>query len=317
LTCLFYSLVQKLREANHPNFLQIKRGVRFHLGTLKTLKMANLHALLTQHSDKFNKLVELIPVKLYLTSNSTLLDDAVNQGIIYNKFAKNVAKPSNDAKKSIKRKKLDPEHATTSVVDLQQQHQEEESDEEKPVKKLKLNSGIPMSTTSVNDLKQKLQSKITLLQQKRISAQLPRSKQDILKGRLQKKKEKREKILRNKQNRTSAATPSTPSTPTTDSVAFNKLTKSSPSTKSTSAKASKPEKKIATKDLLAKVTSHSTKLSQLAQADPEKHKQIKESIEWNNALKKSEGKPVIDDANLLKKRMKREQHEKQKSKVAW
>ncbi|CAI4227396.1 unnamed protein product [Auanema sp. JU1783] len=71
------------------------------------------------------------------------------------------------------------------------------------------------------------------------------------------------------------------------------------------------------KSLLNKVEKRDEKLANLHKNEPEKAKEMEESIKWNRVLKKAEGVKVKDNAELLKKGLKRKEKLKQKKLDKW
>lgn len=70
--------------------------------------------------------------------------------------------------------------------------------------------------------------------------------------------------------------------------------------------------------ILKKIEKRNEKLKELeTKGEVEKLSEIREKIAWNKALNKSEGVKVKDNPELLKKTIKRERKQKQKSRKKW
>lgn len=70
--------------------------------------------------------------------------------------------------------------------------------------------------------------------------------------------------------------------------------------------------------ILKKIEKRNEKLKELEmKGEVEKLTEIREKVAWNKALNKSEGVKVKDNPELLKKTIKRERKQKQKSKKKW
>ncbi|CBY20323.1 unnamed protein product [Oikopleura dioica] len=59
------------------------------------------------------------------------------------------------------------------------------------------------------------------------------------------------------------------------------------------------------------------RLEQLEETNPEKAEAVKEKIKWKNAMTRMKGEKVKDDANLLKRSLKRVEKKKEKSTAKW
>jgi len=72
-----------------------------------------------------------------------------------------------------------------------------------------------------------------------------------------------------------------------------------------------------TSDVKSALDAATKKKERLSGMDPEKRKDIEEKDRWLTARKKVQGEKVRDDANLLKKTLKRKEKLKGKSEKAW
>ncbi|KAJ3160442.1 surfeit locus protein [Geranomyces michiganensis] len=303
----------------------------------------SLKARLAEHQKCFDSLVELIPPKFYFPSDP----DADLAGKHFhnkkNKAPKQVVK---DATKKAKKHKFDPE-SSTSVLDVQSDNLKAAATDAKVNGKVAasatstaLPSGpvVALPSGSIVELQAKLQSRIAELRAKRKAPptdgdgatpeQQPRSRQEILQIRADRKQQRKESIKAKKEKRRKlddTVGMSTVLKPEAGSVAGKKRTADEVTEDVSFGKldfgVTEPSKKrkgptdIAGQ--LKQAEAKKIKLDKLKETAPEKAAHIEESATWNKLLKQAEGEKVKDDVKLLKKSVKRKDQAKAKSGSAW
>ncbi|KAI8921247.1 surfeit locus protein 6-domain-containing protein [Powellomyces hirtus] len=291
---------------------------------------------LAEHQKCFDSLVELIPAKYYFAKDP---DADLSGKQLHNKKNKAPKQVVKDATKKAKKHKLDPQ-SSQSVLDIQSDNLKAAQTNGSTPKKPAVNGTQPngtilkaLPTGSIVELQAKLKNRIDELRAKRkapsqeIVADQPRSRQDILQSRADRKRERKEGIKAKKEKRrklddttgmaTTSKSAKESSTPTktvptvTEDVSFGKLDFG----------VTEPTKKrkgptdIAGQ--LKQAEAKKQKLEKLKETDKQKAESIQESATWNKLLKQAEGEKVKDDVKLLKKSLKRKEQTKQKSASAW
>ncbi|KAJ3174942.1 surfeit locus protein [Geranomyces variabilis] len=301
----------------------------------------SLQARLAAHQKCFDSLVELIPPKYYFPSD---VDADLAGKHLHNKKNKAPKQAVKDATKKAKKHKLDPE-SSTSVLDIQSDHLKAAAGS-KPNGKAAApaaSASIPLGLVtalpsgSIVELQAKLKSRIDELRAKRKAPptdgdaapeQQPRSRQEILQIRADRKRQRKESMKAKKEKRRKlddtmgmSTTPKSEvgsvtgkkrsADEVTEDVSFGKLDfgVTEPSKKR------KGPTDIAGQ--LKQAEAKKMKLEKLKETAPEKAAHIEESATWNKLLKQAEGEKVKDDVKLLKKSVKRKDQAKAKSGTAW
>ncbi|KAI8824517.1 surfeit locus protein 6-domain-containing protein [Fimicolochytrium jonesii] len=306
-----------------------------------TYSLDGLQTRLAEHKKCFDSLVELIPPKYYFQQN---LDADLNNRFMHNKKGKAPKQAVKDATKKAKKQKLDPESSKT-VLEVQSEQLKAANEEvstqahtaeataEEPAE---LASGLkPLPAGSIVELQAKLKSRIEELRAKRNGgkstssdakeAKTPRSRQEILEGRAQRKQERKESIKKQKEKRkklddttgmdtvekTVVERPGKRVPVVEEDVQFGKLDfgVTEPSKKR------KGPTDIAGQ--LKQAEAKRAKLAHLAETDTSKAEAITEKQTWSKVLAQAQGEKVKDDVKLLKKSLKRREHEKAKSSAVW
>ncbi|KAI8853354.1 surfeit locus protein 6-domain-containing protein [Chytridium lagenaria] len=289
---------------------------------------------LTRYQRSFDDLINMIPLKYYMPTDS---DDLALNRYAHNKKNKAPKQEIKEATRRAKRQKLDPEAQT--FADVQQELASKAAAELK--RQPLLTNGVDGGNTSASlpELREKLRRKIAAMRISReqgkaipenamedvdgSDAAAPRSRQEILEKRLKRKKEKKELRLKKKNNATTQSKPadtvkgeknSRNMDALGDNISFGKI-ESNTDVKGPKATPKKTGSDV--KGLLKKAENKAKKLEALQTADPDKAKAIAEGQKWNKVLKLAEGHVVKDDLKLLKKTVKRKDKQKAKASKDW
>ncbi|KAJ2610420.1 hypothetical protein H4S08_003624 [Coemansia sp. RSA 1365] len=182
----------------------------------------------------------------------------------------------------------------------------------------------PMAgSASIGELRQRLQTRIQNLRQKRKAPEDDMSREALLEKRMKRRKSTKEAKAKAKQAGNTAReqvlgskTPSAHngseteaegSSTVKDNIFFGRLTTGM----------IKKKKSFNVKQQLAKVENKKKEIAELRKADSTKAEKIEEKDKWNKALDLAKGEKVKDDSKLLRKTIRRNEQQKKKSSREW
>ncbi|KAJ2083845.1 hypothetical protein H4R24_000497 [Coemansia sp. RSA 988] len=176
---------------------------------------------------------------------------------------------------------------------------------------------------SIGELRERLQTRIQNLRQKRKAPEDDNSREALLEKRMKRRKSTKEAKAKAKQagntaqeqvlgNKTPAAhngseTEADGSSTVKDNIFFGRLTTGM----------IKKKKSFNVKQQLAKVENKKKEIAELRKADSTKADKIEEKDKWNKALDLAKGEKVKDDPKLLRKTIRRNEQQKKKSSREW
>ena len=252
---------------------------------------------LEAHSSYFTSMLAMIPDK-YMYENEEMLKGG--EKFFRNKRERKPKQLIKEASKRAKRLKLDPEHVEGGTVEAQPQPELPHV--------LQRFSVEGKQSGSLNDLREKLRTKIEALQ----------SRREVVHDIGKKKKVAVNKKDKKKQIKSIAkATPAIkkPSVVREDGrIVFSKFDFTTPSEPSD--KLDK-QKKVNYKKLLAKAEAKEQNLKELKEKDAKRSEQLEEQLSWKRAINKARGNKTKDDPGMLKKTLKRKEQQKRSSKKKW
>ena len=309
-----------------------------------------LNKRLHEHSVFFDALIEMIPAKFYLTSQSAMQEQfagkqpSQDSRFMHNKKANKKRKlelkvEAEEAlklkKKQMKLQKLDPS-AHKSTVQLQREH---------VMAQLPVEPSVPQAPAPVEEsqpqnpngraatiaeLKERLTRKIAQFQARRQSvhpardpaAHASKSREKILEQRRSDKiqaanrqKQIKEQSLIGKHD--NPAQEQKPAKHDGISIQMNKIEFE---TVKTPGEPADKKKKSSLKDpklALAKLQKQQQNLASLKERDYERAEQVEADMKWQKSMKQAEGEKIKDNEKLLKKSIKKQEKLKQKSTVKW
>lgn len=330
----------------------------------------DLESRLKAHSTYFTSMVKLIPAKFYVIKDD-LPDDEdggveMDSKFWVNKRARAPKQTVKEATKKAKRLKLDPANhdrrvknqeegvdkngvggarggaRSLSVEKSKEQQDFCSSDGEGEESILKRHPKAVVNGFSVervqssdlNDLRERLHSKIAELREKRklipnegaageeeegeeLSKGASEKRRKIMEKR-QRKKELRKKGKEHKQvaKRDKHSTGNNPKRPSikdeSGRIVFSKFDFGTPAMHSEPKPKSKDYKK-----LLAKAEAAQKKLEKLKEVDEKKSEELQEKLQWQRAMEMAKGTKIKDDTKRLKKTVKRLNSKKAKSRKQW
>ncbi|PIA16902.1 SURF6-domain-containing protein [Coemansia reversa NRRL 1564] len=182
----------------------------------------------------------------------------------------------------------------------------------------------PMAgSASIGELRQRLQTRIQNLRQKRKAPEDDMSREALLEKRMKRRKSTKEAKAKARQagntareqvlgNKTPSAhngseTEAEGSSTVKDNIFFGRLTTGM----------IKKKKSFNVKQQLAKVENKKKEIAELRKADSTKAEKIEEKDKWNKALDLAKGEKVKDDSKLLRKTIRRNEQQKKKSSREW
>lgn len=253
---------------------------------------------LEAHSSYFTSMLAMIPDK-YMHENEELLKGG---GKFYrNKRERKPKQLIKEASKRAKRLKLDPEHTEGGTVEAEPQPELPHV--------LQRFSVEGKQSGSLNDLREKLRTKIEALQSRREVVHEGGKKKKVA----VKNKDKKKQIK--SIAKTTTATTKKPSVVREDGkIVFSKFDFTTPSEPSD--KLDK-QKKVNYKKLLAKAEAKEQNLKELKEKDAKRSDQLEEQLSWRKAINKARGNKTKDDPGMLKKTLKRKEQQKRSSKMKW
>lgn len=287
---------------------------------------------ITKDDAIYKNMLDYIPVYFYFTQEQKdefreldcFADDNTDEILPNGKRKRNIPNKSNKAKKS----QLDP-LCDLTVSNLQEKYVTQcqkikaESKSKKKKNKNKKIISVNKSVESIEDLKGRIQHKIELLRSKRKAL----GKHTDMERRKTKRQENRLKSKLQKKslsgNQTKGLSNSEANKQQTDNVQsspiFNKEGKMvfSKFDFQENKKEKPPKKGNKFKKLLAKVESDKNKIAKLETVDTDKAKIVKEKAAWKKAVQQAEGIKVQDDADLIKKSLKKTIKTKKKNAEKW
>ena len=259
---------------------------------------------LQSHAHTFDHLLSLIPPKYYLHTPEPL-----DGKYMHNKKLKAPKQAIKEASQKAKKLKLDPDQHQ-SVPQLQLASVADDA----------LVTPMP-SPTTVQDLKLKLQQRLQTLSQSRrgknAANEPPKSRQEILAKRAQKKLDRKKKKEAQKKIAPTMSIPDLESPQMADvksSTAKLKFGNLDFGEQPNTTKRKGPSD-IASQ--LSKAISKKQKLQKLQETAPEKAQSIQESSKWSKVEALASGVKVKDDITLLKKSLKKKESIKAKSTKEW
>ncbi|ORY04185.1 SURF6-domain-containing protein [Basidiobolus meristosporus CBS 931.73] len=309
--------------------------------------LSGLEDRLQEYSQAFDSLLSLIPSKYYISE-----DSQENTKYQHNKNKRAPRQEIKERTKKAKKAKLDPENHK-SVVEIQAEKaqdadkEEEDSDSEADLdedamsvdedSKIEVvspkveSSGEeteeivkPLPSSSIEDLKARLQSRIAELRANRkVPSSNSETRDGILESRKKRKSEKKEKrkqeqkkmklsaeevIVETDSNKNAPKNASASTVNMDGDISFSKFEFDGPKKKKGSLPAAVALKKVEAKQ---------EKLEKLKATDKEKAEKIIENEQWKKALQMSAGAKLKDDPKLLKKTIKRDEVKKKKSSKEW
>ena len=254
---------------------------------------------LESHSNYFASMLAMIPDK-YIREQ----DELKGGGKFYrNKRERKPKQSVKEASKRAKRLKLDPEHVETDK-------RGDDSPEPQPELPhvLQQFSVEGKQSESLNDLRNKLRTKIEALQSRREVVHHIKKNQKVMVN----KKDRKKKAKAMASATTHVKKPSV--VREDGKIVFSKFDFTTPSEPDD--KVDK-HKKIDYKKLLAKAEAKERSLKELQEKDAKRSKELEEQLSWKRAISKARGDKVKDDPSLLKKTLKRKEKLKRSSKKKW
>jgi hypothetical protein len=270
---------------------------------------SDLQALVHSHCVFFDKLVELVPPKFYVPSEGS--NDTWIHGM--NKAARAAARQATKENlKKAKRVRLDPDKFATTLQVLQQQ----EKHDEHAVQPAGNQGKAENRTVTYEELRERLHKRLELLRAKRHA--------DAAKTAREWQTEKKQDAQKRSLKRKAKEDPIAMDTPPT------KLQRPATMPESQEAKMQlefgrvkmgisplashgrEKHRKESKEQLLAKATE-----LQKDMQDPEKGQEIATKHLWSASLSRAAGEKVLDNPKLLKRSLRREEQQRQKSSKKW
>ncbi|KAJ3179221.1 surfeit locus protein [Gaertneriomyces sp. JEL0708] len=292
---------------------------------------------IADHRKMIDALIELIPPKHYFPNK----DEDQSGKYMHNKKNKAPKQVIKESTKKAKKAKLDPDNAK-SVLDMQEeelravntQNESHGGDvvtgDKTVVSEEKEELAFePLPSGSIIELRQKLQTRLQELQAKRKAPadeeNTPRNRQDIIDKRAKKKRERKDSIKQQREKRrkpddTTGMAIQAQNTGSNEPQAFDVKEQVMFGKVDFGVIPTGTKKRKGPTDIAGQVRQAEAKkqrLDKLKQHDSEKASSIEDAERWSKVLKQAEGEKVKDDVKLLKKSLKRKEHEKKKSASAW
>jgi len=222
--------------------------------------------------------------------------------------------------KKAKLLKLDPsQHKSTAELQAEIEKQEKilletENEDVLGLKPIKVSS---MPSASLEELREKLHSKMTVLRGKR-KLHTEDTKKDLKKSRTENKETEIAKLKRLKESKNiKRATEVEELLTKVDTVPKNDVGELVFSKFDFANGNPTPKKKKNIHKLLQEAEKKKEKLQKMKEENKDKFQEIEKQEAWNNAVKKAEGIKIKDDPKLLKKAIKNKEKLKVKSKKKW
>ncbi|XP_021892032.1 ribosomal RNA-processing protein 14-C-like [Carica papaya] len=274
--------------------------------------IADLKAIIHQHSLFFDKLIELIPAKFYLPNDDQ--EKIWFKGLSKEEKA-SAKKKTRENLKNARRDRLDPEKSSASTLDLLKQSLEREKlnkeNEDNETDVTPMMAGLEGGDRSVTyeELRQRLHRKIEELRAGRGGSDKAKKDENANKKQVQQKKRKRESGTEEKHP---AAGKQSDKVEKDIAEASKELTFSHVKI----GDEEEPGKKKKRKVTKSKELEMAMKLEE-AKKDPEKGGTIASKHSWKAATSRAAGIKVHDDPKLLKQSMKKEKRRIQKNAQKW
>ncbi|KAJ7523679.1 hypothetical protein O6H91_18G058100 [Diphasiastrum complanatum] len=283
----------------------------------------DLRSLVKSHSLFFDKLVELIPAKFYLAA-----DDNNTQTNGMSKAEKSAArKRTRENLKKARRNNLDPQKYTSTLQLVQHKDKvvlvSESTGAGLEVLKVP-DSGLKLKrAVTYEELQEKLRKRIEMLRAKRhadisaAAAKSARSWQDQKKKEAQQQKRKAASSNHNLQiKRQKGDNQSIPVAQKTDSNGVGPAQLEFSRVKIDPYAAGQNGRHKRRKDSKESLLEKATKLQADIQ-DPEKGMEVASKHSWNAAVSRAAGEKVLDNPKLIKRSLRREKQQRQKSAQNW
>ncbi|KAI8072769.1 surfeit locus protein 6-domain-containing protein [Gongronella butleri] len=305
---------------------------------------------ISAHADAFEAMLNLIPVKFYITDPEA---NAQNSRFMVNKRKLAPKQAIKENTKKAKKAKFDPDSQRT-VADIQREQVEKQAEENEEDEQSVISSTVslngtedsasttseaksppeavqPMPRDEISDLRRRLHERIVEKRQKRNapgSTPTARSREAILAERLKKKQDRKKAQKAQREKGKKAAGEELVHDPTKTSKSFGAGGdgKSADSVKMDTelffgklTVGGEKQKKHGgdAKSQLKKIELQKQKMEKLKTEDEQKATQMAEKQEWQKAIAMATGEKIKDDVNLLKKTIKRQERVKTKSATEW